>query len=467
MATLDVRSAETPVAAPAPAQALVSYRTLVVFLIPLLFTGMMMTFDSPVVNGALTRLPDAQQALAAMVVALSLAFVYEAPHVSMIEVATALATTRQALGLIRRFYVGLAAVMALLAVAVLATPLYDALVPGLMGIPAAVATEVRGTLVVFLFWPVPIGWRRLHQGALIRFGHSRAVGAGATIRVVTLVVSLAALLVAFTGRLPGSTIGTLAMLISVTAEAAYTDVAARRLLAGLPDADPSDSARRALTLRALWDVFWPLAGTAIINTLNRPLLSAGIAAVAVAAAGAGAEEPALAAWGVAWGLAVLLYGPTLTLSQVSIAWEKDPRPGMTERGARVILGIGLLLAGALAGIAFTPLAGWLLGEVYVVTPALAAVAQPVMQIVVPVPLLMAASALVRGRLIARGRPRAVRTAQIVDLLVLAAVLTLGLTWPLPLPRPGGALVAALGMLAVGVSDLSVLAWRLRSVKRDA
>jgi len=100
-----------PLAAPLRAAASPSYRRLLVFLAPLVFTGLMMTFDNPVVNAMLTRLPNAQQALAALVVAFSLALVYEAPHVAMIEVATALATTRQALEVIRRFYGGLALVM--------------------------------------------------------------------------------------------------------------------------------------------------------------------------------------------------------------------------------------------------------------------------------------------------------------------------------------------------------------------
>src|SRR6476646_6827707 len=100
--------AAPPVAAPVQATAPPSYGRLFIFLAPLLFTGLLMTFDSPVVNAMLTRLPGAQQALAALVIAFSLALVYEAPHVSMIEVATALATTRQALAVIRRFYVGLA-----------------------------------------------------------------------------------------------------------------------------------------------------------------------------------------------------------------------------------------------------------------------------------------------------------------------------------------------------------------------
>jgi hypothetical protein len=428
---------------------------------PLVFTGFMMTMDTPVVNAALTRLPGPQAALAALVVAFSLALVYEAPHVTMIEVATALATTRQALGLLRRFYGALALGLGLLAASVVFTPLYDGLVQGLMGLQAGVAAAARPALAVFLLWPVPIGWRRLHQGALIRHGHSRAVGAGATVRIVTLGVSLAALLILFTDHLGGGTIGALAMLLSVTAEAVYTDLAARRLLQDLPAAVPGDPVLQPLTGRALWDVFWPLAGTSVLSMMNRPLLSAGIAAAAVATGGPGADEAALAAWGLAWSVVMLVDGATLLFSQVAIAWDSDPRPGVARQGARLIMGLGLGLAGVLALIAYTPLAGWLLGQIYGASPLLAGLALPVVQVLVPMPILLSAGAVLRGRLIARGRARAVRTAQFVDLAVLGAVVLAALSWPDPATRPAGAMLGALATLAVWTSDLLVLSWSLR------
>jgi Na+-driven multidrug efflux pump len=286
------------------------------------------------------------------------------------------------------------------------------------------------------------------------------------VRIIALGGSLAALLGLFAGTLGGGTIGALAMVVSVTAEAVYTDLAARRLLRALPAAVPGDLLLHPLTRRALWDVFWPLAGTGLLNMLNRPLLSAGIAASAVAVVGAGADEAALAAWGLAWSLVMLVNGATLLFSQVAIAWDADPRPGMGPRGARVLLGMGVTLAGVLVALAFTPVAHWLLGQVYGAPPALIALAEPVLRLLVPLPLLMAAGAILRGRLIARGRARAGRTAQLVDIVVLAAGIGLALTWPDPAWRPGGAVLGALATLSVWTSDLLVLSWSLRATSNE-
>jgi hypothetical protein len=443
----------------APSSSPPSYRRLAAFLGPLVFTGLMMTMDTPTVNAALARLPNAQEALAAFVVGFSLAMLYEAPHIMMIETGTALATSRQALAMIRRFYIVLAAVVGAVGAAVVFTPLYDALVPGLMGIPAAVAATARPAVAVFLLWPLPIGWRRLHQGALIRRGHARAVGAGATVRIVALLVAVFGLVPLLGGWVASTAIGALAMLISVTAEAAYAHWSATRLLADLPDVDP---VAPPLTMRHLWGFYWPLAGTSILSTLGRPVLSAGLAA----AAGAQADA-ALAAWGVAWGLLFLINGATLTLGQVAIAWDSNPSLAWRRRGDRLILGLGVTLAAAVALLIITPLGGWILDNFYEATPPLRASALQTLALLVPVPIIFTANALLRGKLIARRQTRLVQRAGLIDLAVMVAVLALGVAWPLPGPRPAAPTLGALTMLAVYCTDALVLGLGVRRFPRQA
>src|SRR4051812_22127622 len=76
-------------AAAASGQA-ISYLTLLLFYLPLGFSGLMMTLDLPVVNAVLNRFPDPDTSVAALRVAFSLALVYEATHISMIDVSTTL-----------------------------------------------------------------------------------------------------------------------------------------------------------------------------------------------------------------------------------------------------------------------------------------------------------------------------------------------------------------------------------------
>ncbi|HUS17415.1 MAG TPA: hypothetical protein VM536_20660 [Chloroflexia bacterium] len=444
------------------ATAVPGYRALAVFVGPLLFTGLMMTTDTPVVNAALARLPRAEEALAAFVVAFSLALLYEAPHIMMIEVGTTLATTRQALALLRRFYGLMALVVGIIGATVVFTPLYDLLVSNVMQIPLGVAEAARPAVAVFLLWPLPIGWRRLHQGALIRHGQSRAVGAGAFARIGMLLAAMAVLLPTLGGSIPSSALGALAMLASVTAEAAYTHWTANRLLRDLP-ARAADG--QELTQRGLWQFYWPLAGTSLLNTLNRPLLSAGLAAAASVTGGIAGADVALAAWGVAFGMLFLVNGATLTLGQVAIAWDAHPEAAYRRRGDRLILGLGVGLTLLVAAAVVSPVAAWLLDTIYTVSPAVRAAALPVLALLTPVPLFFTVNSLLRGKLINRRQTRLVQRAGLIDLLVLAAVLFAGVHWPDPATRPAATTLGALAMLAVYSTDFVVLGLGLRRTPR--
>ena len=141
----------------------------------------MMTLDLPVVNAMLNRLPNPNTSVAALRVAFSLALVYEASHIAMIDVSTALSADQRTFYMLRRFYIVMAGVL-LVASVVVFSPLYDLIVVDLMNIPTEVAQAARPALVVFLLWPLPIGWRRLlpgraHPPRALQTGGRRRAGA--------------------------------------------------------------------------------------------------------------------------------------------------------------------------------------------------------------------------------------------------------------------------------------------------
>ena len=70
----------------------VSYLSLLLFYLPLAFSGLMMTLDLPIVNGVLNRFPNPDNSVAALRVAFSMALVYEASHISMIDISTAMSS---------------------------------------------------------------------------------------------------------------------------------------------------------------------------------------------------------------------------------------------------------------------------------------------------------------------------------------------------------------------------------------
>jgi hypothetical protein len=432
------------------------------FYLPLGFSGLMMTLDLPVVNAVLNRLPNPVTSVAALSVAFSLALVYEASHISMIDASTALSADLTIFRMLRRFYIVMAGVLLVAACVVAFSPLYDLIVRGVMNMPPEVAQAARPAVWAFVLWPIPIGWRRLYQGALIRHGHPKPVGAGGLVRLGSLAVGLT-----FFGwlgtnvvRIEPAAIAVLAMLVSVTAEAVAVHGWTQRVMRTMPETTPG---KPALSYRDLRRFVFPLSGTATMSTLVQPILRAGIVSAAVAWASPNGSVAAVASYSIAWSMAFLVFGPTLSMTQASIAWHGSPNPRVRERGPRLILALGVGLAAFMAVATFTPFAHWLFATVLDTQPQTAAMAVDVARWLIPMPILNAASFMLRGKLIARHRPRAVRLAQFIDLAAIATVVwlaTSSLLSPLLHGLPAAPLAAVAYNLMLCV-DIAVLSLSLR------
>ncbi|HEX9989124.1 MAG TPA: hypothetical protein VGE45_11685 [Chloroflexia bacterium] len=441
----------------------VSYLSLLVFYLPLGFSGLMMTLDLPVVNAVLNRFPDPNTSVAALRVAFSLALVYEAAHISMIDTSTALSSDRTVFSMLRRFYLVMAGALLVVASLIAFSPLYDLIVRGVMNIPIEVAEAARPAVWAFLLWPIPIGWRRLYQGALIRHGHSKPVGAGGLVRLGSLAVAL--IFFSWFGtsviRLEPAAIAVLAMLVSVTAEAAAVHGWTAQVLRSMPESTPG---KPAPTYADLWRFFFPLGLTAVMSTLVQPVVTAGIASAAIAWASPDGGVVAVASYAIAWSMAFLVFGPTLSMTQASIAWASSPDPEVRRRGPRVIMGVGVGMALLMALASFTPFAYWLFTYLIQSPPATAAAAVEVAHWLVPMPILHSASFMLRGKLIARREPKAVRRAQLIDLISIVVIIQLAIHEPVAslfhgLPAAPLAAAAYNFMLCV---DIMILLWSLRA-----
>lgn len=416
----------------------------------------MMTLDLPVVNAMLNRLPNPDVSVAALRVAFSMALVYEASHIAMIDVSTALSTDRHTFNMLRRFYVIMSGVLLVVASAVAFSPLYDWIARDVMNQTEAVANSARPALWAFLLWPIPIGWRRLYQGALIKHGHPKPVGAGGLVRMGSLFVALIFFSWLGTSVIPmePAAIAVLAMLVSVTAEAAAVHGWTGRVLRSMPESLPD---KPVPTYRYLWRFIFPLSGTAIMSTLTQPVVTAGIASAAIAWASPSGSVVAVASYAIAWSMAFLVFGPTLSMTQASIAWSSSPNPQVRERGPRVLLGMGAGMALLMAVASFTPIAYWLFTFLLDTQPVTAAAAVSVAHWLVPMPILHAASFMLRGKLIAHHRPDLVRLAQFVDLAAIVGIIALA-TGPLASLFVGApaAPLAAIAYNAMLVVDIIVL-----------
>lgn len=415
-------------------------RQMLALWVPLAASIVMMVLEPSIINIGLGRTADPELALGAYNVAFSLALLVEAPILMLLDASVARSSDREAFVLIRRFTLGLGLVVTAVGLVVSMTPLYDLVVLQWMHIPADVAARARPTLQILSFWSLPIAWRRSHQGVLIRHGRTAIITGATGVRLLSLAGALFLGLYLLPER--GAVVAGLAMDFSVVVEAVLITLATRPILRRPAFQSPAVGDGSALTLRALWRFYRPLAITTLLRQSSRPLLNAGIAAAVM-------PRASLAAWPVTWGLAILITGPAWSLQQLTTALVEDEASYARVRRFALSLSIGFGLL--LVLVAFTPLYGLMMGGVYNLAPELQVLARPGTKVISILPLVMGAQALLRGRLIRGGCTGVVRTAMGLNVLTLGGTLLLGTAvWSLP-----GVTVAALATLA---GQLVELAW---------
>jgi hypothetical protein len=386
--------------------------------------------------------------LAAYGVAFGLALLIEAPIIMLLDASVAKSTTRQAFAVVRRFALALGLIVTGIGLVVALTPLYDLIVIDLMNIPADVAALARPTMQILVWWPLPIAWRRAHQGVLIRARKTAIITLTTGVRLVTLAGSLFVGMQLFPQG--GAIVAGLAMDISVTVEAILITIATGRVLrSGALEAVEAETDDPPLAMRPLWRFYRPLAITTILRQTTRPMLNAGIAAAMLARA-------SLAAWPVVWGFTVLIAGPAWSLQQLSTALVVDK--GAYHRVRNFALALSAIMSAILAVVAFTPLYSGVMGGIYNLSPALQQLALPAMRIMVVYPLIMGAQGLLRGVLIRSGCTGDVRTAMAINVITVGATLVLGVL----ASSMTGTMLAAVATLTGSITEFAWLRWKTKT-----
>jgi Na+-driven multidrug efflux pump len=428
-----------------PARAVPTLGQMLTLWVPLAASTVMMVLEPSIINAGLGRTADPELALAAYGVAFSLALLVEAPILMLLDASVARSTDHEAFALIRRLTLGLGLLVTAVGLIVSLTPLYGLIVERLMNIPADVAARAQPTLAILSAWPLPIAWRRAHQGVLIRSGRTAMISAATMVRLLVLAAALFGGLLLLPQR--GAVVAGVAMDMSVVAEAVVVTLAVRPILhTGRFRPGAPAAGEPPLTLRALWQFYRPLLMTTFFGQATRPLLNAGIAMAAL-------PRASLAAWPVAWGLNLLIAGPTWSLQQFTTALASDGAAYRQVR--RFALSLSLILTLLSALIAFTPLYGLVMGGVYNLSPELQDLARPATQILFIYPLMAGLQALMRGVLIRGGCTRAVRRAMMVDVAIVGAAVLLGVTFF----APAGCILAAVAVLAGLGAELAWLRWK--------
>jgi hypothetical protein len=412
------------------------------FWLPLWASWLLMTSEMPIVNAVVARMAGAKLQLAALGVAFSLALAVESPIISQLTAANALARDRESFRLLRRFMLGLSAVLTVTMLLLSGTPLFDLVVLRVIGAPDEIAALVRPVLWTLALWPAAIAYRRFHQGVMIRYGHTRQVSYGTMLRLLTSVgVAVAGLA---WGRLDGATVAGLALGMAVMAEAVFVHYLSRPAVRAADSIEPS-SEEPPLTLRNLLQFYSPLALTSIIVLSTAPLINFSLTR---------STRPieSLAAWPVVSSQLLVMRSFGLSLQEVIVARLDGPAAMKTLRRFAVMLGAVALVL--LLTMAFTPLASWWQRRIAGLSEELTAFAVPALQLAVLLPVLNVLQSWLRGIVVMGKATGAIAQATVINLGVLVIVLLVG-------ARGGWLPGASLAAVSLTASQLveSVWLWR--------
>jgi hypothetical protein len=375
-----------------------------------------MALELPIVSAILARLPDPESNLAAWGgIIFPVAFIVEAPIVMLLAASTALSKDWQSFLRLRRYMMIASASLTLLHFFIAFTPLYDEVVIRLIAPPPEIIEPGRIGLRIMLPWTWSIAYRRFHQGVLIRFGHSEAVGWGTAVR---LLADTSVLLLGYCmGNLPGIVVAASAVACGVVSEALFAGIRVRPVLRHqVRSAKPVES---PLTLHSFLDFYLPLAMTSILSVIIQPLGSAALSRMPLAL-------ESLAIWPVISGLIFMFRSMGLAYNEVMVALLDETHAYENlRRFAILLMGLTTVL---LALVVVTPLKDVWFVRISGLEPKLASLGRAALWFTLPIPALAVLQSFYQGIILHGKRTRGITESVAVFLLVAVLILLGGLIW---------------------------------------
>ncbi len=417
------------------------------FWLPLFASWLLMTAEGPIISAAINRLPNEIIMLAAMGIVFSLSVTIESPIINLLATSTALTKDRASYLLIRRFTVHWMLILTAVSIAIAFTPLFDLVVVSWMGTPTEVAQWVQTGLKIMIFWSAAIAWRRFLQGVMIRFGHTRLVAWGTAVRLLS--SGSAVLVMVLWGDIPGVILGAIALMVGVFSEAAYATFAVRPILQTRLSAESPIAEGQPLNYRELFSFHLPLAATSLLALLAQPLVTSSLARL---------DNPtlSLAAWPVLFQMTLIARAAAFAWPEVVIALSDGQKTFFPVR--KFTLNLSAILTMFMFIFVFTPLSVFYLFVVQDLTPVIGELVRQSLVLFLLFPALAVFTSWLRGLLIKERATKAVNIGMVINLVVTAVVLTMGLYLRLP-----GLQTAAIALNLASLCEVMYLALRTRHV----
>ncbi len=430
-----------------------TYQRLAVFFLPLAATPLMIASTHTIANAVLARLPFPVLSLAVFSVVQAMTNTLKAPVLLTKETTVSLVDNRASLALVARFAAGLALLFCLLLVSIAYTPLGEWFFRTVMGLqdPDSVAFAYAAMRIA-CFLPLVKAFRNFFQGLAIGVRSTAMVSFGTGFRLV--VISLISLWAVRTQSYPGVVIGAFIwtagigmeglLLAAVFLSRYRSPVQAVKRIQRRSD--------RRLTMLQVLAFFLPLGAMMVMNTSLQPLIQGIIARSPV-----GPTE-ALASYGVAWGLLLIISGPLNMLHQVSLVFARQPVGGDWATVRRFCLFIGFCVSLGALVVGLSPLGVWVMTVGIGVAPSIAEQARWVLVSFTLFPVFRAWQELYWGLLMGTRRTSVIGVGKVLNLATALVVLTLAVAIPSVAVRLPAAVAGGLAF-SLGQGVESTFLWQ--------
>lgn len=406
---------------------------------PLAASWLLMAAEQPAMTAVMARLADPEVNLAAWGgIVYPLSLIIESPIIMLLSASTALSRDCESYRRLRRFMMWLGGILTLLHILVAFTPLYYVVTVDILGAPAQVVGPARVGLMIMTPWTWAIAYRRFNQGVMIRFGHSRAVGAGTLIRLAAdaLVLAVGYLV----GTWPGIVVGSSAIAVGVVAEAVYAGIRVRPVLR--EEVSQEMASEPLMSFRDFLAFYVPLALTSLLFLVVQPIGSAALSRMPEALA-------SLAVWPVVTGFIFILRSLGISYNEVVVALMDEPEAVSTLRRFAFLLALSVSLLMLLAAV--TPLASIWFGRLSALPSRLVPMAVQGLWLALLLPGLNVLQSWYQGVILHSRRTRGITEALAVFLIATAAVLWAGVEW-------GEVTGLYVGLVAFVVGSLAQVVW---------
>jgi progressive ankylosis protein len=407
-----------------------TYTKIFLLWLPLAAMWLMMGIEMPLINAVIARLNEAKTNLAAFGITLSISLLMEAPVIQLLTAGTALANSRNNYNRLMMFMHILAISITLLHLLIGITPLYTLLLKYIIGVPEDIIEISRRSFIWMFPWTAAIGYRRLWQGVIIRYGKTRVIPITMIIRLVTMAIVLLAGF--YLPNISGAEIGGIALTTGVIFGALSSYIFLKPIVKNLKYSNKQDT----LSWLDLKKFYFPLALTSFVSFIVRPVLSFGIARAAF-------PLESLAIWPVVISLMFLFSSMAMAYQEVVVSLLKETT--VYKQLSRFAIYLGLLLTVLLALIAISPLCFLFYKYIAGLNEDLLPYTQIPTIILAMIPLISSMISWYRGVLIYKNQTRTIAIAVIFNSIVLLLIIILG---PLIFNIPGVIIAAAAYMLSM-------------------